>query len=106
MVTNRVLSVKIAVSWDTQSQSDHNSEPLWRSKLDHQVDGFIAHVAEQQWVDSSPEEKDSWVLVGEKLNRTRPCALAAQQPSMPWAASPAAWARGEEGGFCPSAPLC
>ena len=37
------------------------------------------------------------VLVDKKLAMTRHCALAAQKPTAPWAASPAAWARGEGG---------
>jgi len=54
-----------------------------------------------EWLESSPEEKDLGVLVDEKLNTTRQCALAAQKAERPLGCIPSSVGSGRGRGFCP-----
>ena len=57
-------------------------------------------------VGSSPAEKDLGLLVDEKLDVTRQCALGAPKPSHTPGCIPSSVGTGRGGGLCPSAPLC
>jgi len=52
-----------------------------KCKIQHMVQGNPKHKYRLggEWIESSPEEKDLWVLVDKKLNMTQKCALVSQK---------------------------
>ncbi|KAK4807411.1 hypothetical protein QYF61_001174 [Mycteria americana] len=58
-----------------------------------------------EWIESSPEEKDSGLLVDEKLNMIQHCALAAQKANRLLGCIQSSVTRSRGRAFCPSAPL-
>ncbi|PKU29209.1 hypothetical protein llap_20487 [Limosa lapponica baueri] len=77
-----------------------------KCKVPHVGHGNPRHksrLAEGEWLESSPEEKDLGVLVDEKLNVSRQCALAAQKAPHTLGCIPSSVASRARGGIL---PLC
>jgi len=55
-------------------------------------------------IESSPQEKDLWVLVDEKLDMTQQCAMAAQQAKHPLGCIPSSVGSREREGILPLCP--
>jgi len=54
-----------------------------------------------EWMESCPEEKDLGMLADKSSTRLVNVLSQPRRPTIPWAASPAAWAQGEGGDSAP-----
>jgi len=77
-----------------------------KCKILHLGQGTPKHIygLGDEGIKSSPEEKDLWVLVGEKLNMTWQCALTAWKANRTLGFITSSVAAGQGRGLCPPAP--
>ncbi|PKU45795.1 rna-directed dna polymerase from mobile element jockey-like [Limosa lapponica baueri] len=66
---------------------------LNNAKVLHMAWGNPKH-KDGEWIESSPEEKDLWVLLHEMLNVSRNVHLHPRKPTISWAASKEVWPAG------------